>query len=535
MKKRFLQVVSLCLVVCLMFSGCGVLNFIGFFQRLFGQPVPFDEMEYARPDVSVLEDALDTCMDLMDEDDDVDDLVNEILTFYSHYTSFYTNYLLANIHYSIDTTDSYWEDEYNYCIEKASAVDAAYDKLMHALADCPLRDELESEDYFGEGYFDSFEGDSLWSDAFTVLMEKEAALQSDYYELSSEAAACDPRSEEYYTHYGSQLAELYVELIALRQEIAAEAGYANYPEFAYDFYHDRDYTATQAFTYMTGIKQELVPIYRDLDTTGLTSAITACSEQETFNYVQDMAQSMEGVVGSAFELLDDCELYHITYGENKYDASFETYLYDYQEPFVFMNPTLTTYDKLTFSHEFGHFCKDFASGGDSTGVDVAEIFSQGMEYLSLCYADDGKDLRTVKMVDSLCVYVEQSAYAYFEQQVYGLTGDDLTTENVEALFGKIGSEFGFGKYDFDSRSYVTIPHLFTSPLYIISYVVSNDAAMQLYQMEQEKKGSGLTCYTYNLTSEETQFLAFLDEAELESPFDTGRLQDVRKTFEEVLG
>ena len=54
-------------------------------------------------------------------------------------------------------SDSYWEKEYNYCEERTAQAEAARDQLMHALADCPFREELEKEEknfpeklFFGE-------------------------------------------------------------------------------------------------------------------------------------------------------------------------------------------------------------------------------------------------------------------------------------------------------------------------------------------------------------------------------------------------
>ena len=71
-------------------------------------------------------------------------------------------------------------------------------------------------------------------------------------------------------------------------------------------------------------------------------------------------------------------------------------------------------------------------------------------------------------------------------------------------------------------------HFYTNPMYIISYVVSNDAAMQLYQLELEEAGAGLTRYEENLDTWEMYFLAFLEEAGLQSPFD--RVAEVREFF-----
>ena len=139
------------------------------------------------------------------------------------------------------------------------------------------------------------------------------------------------------------------------------------------------------------------------------------------------------------------------------------------------------------------------------------------------------------MVDCLRIFVEQAAYATFEHQVYQLEEDELTAANVYALYDEIGTRFGFDAWGWDSRDFVMIGHFYTDPMYIISYVVSNDAAFQLYQMEQEKTGTGLTLFEEQLTTEQTYFLAFLEDAGLESPFAPGRVAEVRKTLEQVLG
>lgn len=244
---------------------------------------------------------------------------------------------------------------------------------------------------------------------------------------------------------------------------------------------------------------------------------------------------MGGIIAEAFSLMVDKGLYDITYSDKKYEGSFEVYLTDYYAPFVFVNPSATQQDKLTLIHEFGHFCNDYASGGSIAGVDVAEVFSQGLEYLSLCYGDEAGALAEMKMVDCLRIFVEQAAYATFEHQVYDLEDEDLTAENVYALYDEIGTRFGFDTWSWDSRDFVAIGHFYTDPMYIISYVVSNDAALQLYQMEQKEPGAGLAKYQQELDTEQTYFLAFLQEAGLENPFATGRVKKIKATLDEVLG
>ena len=413
-------------------------------------------------------------------------------------------------------------------------MDAALEALYYALAKSPCREALESDQYFGAGFFDSYEGENMWGDEFTALLDAESALQSQYYTLSTQALDFESGTAEYYDAFADDMAQLLVELIEVRQEIADCWGYTDYVQFAGDFYYYRDYTPGEMDEYLEAIQQELVDLYRHMDEENWAAAYESCSERQTLSYVRQVAKNMGGTIWEAFELLETAGLYDIAYGENKYNSSFEVYLTSYWEPFIFMNSTLTRYDCLTLAHEFGHFCNDYACYGSYGGVDVTEVFSQGMEYLSLCYNENTEDLTRLKMADSLCTFVEQAAFASFEQQMYRLPEEELSVEGLYRLYEEVALSYGFDSVNYDPREFVTITHFYTNPMYVISYVVSNDAAMQLYQLEQEEPGAGLQLFENNLDSQEAYFLAFLEDAGLESPFAEGRIQKVRELFESVL-
>lgn len=534
MKNMLLKLTALCLVMALLLSGCLPLDWDSMMGQWKPEVVAFQDMEYARPDPDALERKYQAVLDGITAGDNAKTLMEKVFSFYEDYHTYYTNYALANIHYFRDLTDIYWEKEYDYCTENGSRVDAALDQMLYALAACPIKEELEAEEYFGDGFFDDFQGESIWNEEFTALSEQEAKLEGQYYELSARAATMDVYSETFYSTCGKEMAELFLELVKVRQQMAEQAGYEDYMTFAYEVYYYRDYTPQQTKAYLKEVETQLVEMYRTVDTGKYWDVNTTCTQQQTFDYVQNCAKAMGGTVAEAFDLMQKAGLYDIEYSEKKYDASFEIYISNYYEPFVFVNPTGRTTDMLTFTHEFGHFCNDYASYGSQVGIDVAEFFSQGLEYLSLCYAEDAEDLAVMKMMDCLFLYVEQSAYASFEHQVYDLEGEMLTVENIYALYERIGKVYGFDGWGWDSRSFVLIPHFFTSPMYIISYVVSNDAALQLYQIEMENPGEGLKKYQDNLATTEGGFLGFVTSAELVSPFDPGRMESVRKTLEEAL-
>lgn len=517
--------IALLLVIALL-SGC-----------MFGARyslVDYGDMAYSRPDVTAFNRALEESCRLAQEETGIRKLAAAVSEFTQLYNDFYTNSNLAFIRYSSNLKDLYWEAEYAYCSRNSATVTAGLDRLYRTLAKSPLRDKLETDEYFGANFFDAYEGDSIYDDHLLSLMEQEAALQSQYQAINAEAADTTYYSDAYFTQYGTQMAQVFLHLVQLRQEIAAYAGYESYVDFAYDTYHIRDYTPQQAISLLTDVRAELVPLYRQLGTYDFAEDVSGCTERQMLAYVRSGAKNMGSVIYEAFTAMEKAGVYDITYSESKYNTSFEVYLPAYSTPFVFVCPTGTDYDKLTLAHEFGHFCCDYANvGGAHQSVDVAEIFSQSMELLSLCYADGGEKLEKLKLADCLGVYVEQAAYASFEHQVYDLKGENLTVAGIQSLYEDVLCAYGLDTAARDSRDYVCIPHFYESPLYIVSYVVSVDAALQIYELEQTRAGQGLACFEKGMTAAQPYFSAFLEEVGLHSPFEAGQMSRTKQTLQKI--
>jgi oligoendopeptidase F len=88
--------------------------------------------------------------------------------------------------------------------------------------------------------------------------------------------------------------------------------------------------------------------------------------------------------------------------------------------------------------------------------------------------------------------------------------------------------------------WMEIPHLFEQPLYMISYPVSNDLALQLYAMEREEKGSGAARYLqmlerYDPGSGETLtgIAELIERYGLESPFAEGHAKKTAALLSEA--
>lgn len=527
MKRQPLRCIAMLLSLLLLLTGCRIEGFLPDIARW--KPVPYKEMEYTRPDMDQLQAVLEESCDVLSVTTSVSEASDAIIHYYDVYDGFYTNYYLAQIRYHCNLTDSYWEEETRFCSENSPAAEDGLDALYSTLATAPIRSRLEDEGYFSEGFLDGYL-DYESDEALLALQEQEANLINRYYELYQ--AAYEVTEEETYDAAVYQpMAELFAQLVALRQQIATASGYGSYPEFAYDCYYYRPYTPQQAEAYLQSMCQALYTPYVQANQSQVwEDAYAPCGEDNTFQYVKTAAQAMGEPISDAFSHLEQYGLYDISYQENKYESSYEVFLTSYYQPFIFLCPTLDQTDKLTFAHEFGHFAADYVCDGTYASTDVAEVHSQAFEYLSLIYGENTQQLTRYKIADSLCTYMECGAYTLFEQQVYGLTGDALTPENITAIFQSVMAKFGFDSAQWDSRDWVFVTHFFTEPMYMISYVLSNDLALQLYQLEQAQTGEGLCVYTDCLSSEDTDIFVFAESYGLEDPLSTQRIDKAADLF-----
>lgn len=547
MKKAFRRVLCLVLVLILTLTGCTFKTPSGylydFIQTILEaytghSSADYADISYVRPDMADLQQTLDETCTLAATCEDIDTLMEGIYAVYDAYDWFYTNYNLANIYYCADMTDAYWEKEYTFCLEQVDTAEQALTTLYKALAASALRETLDTEDYFGEGFLSLYEdsagqngGAAAWSDAYIALLEEENRLLSQYYTISAKATE-QTSSQALSGSYAEELESVFLELVMVRQQIAATLGYDNYSQYAYENLYGRQYTPEEAEAYLLQIQAELSDIYDRLSDSDVWElGWRYCSENATFRYLQTVTQNMGGVFQEAFSFMESQGVYDIAYHPNKYPGSFEVYLTSYQTPFLFLSPYTDQTDKLSFAHEFGHFCSDYICYGSYAGMDILEVQSQAMEYLSVCYGTNTEPIQTYKLADSLSTYVGQTIYSLFELQVYRLEGDALTTEAIRELYLQTEAAFGF---EVEANAYVSVPHFFTDPFYLISYIVSNDLALQIYQMELEDPGAGLALYQACLESQDESIEVFAQNYGLESPFAPGRIGYVAALFREQL-
>lgn len=525
------------------------------------EPVAFEDMEYTRPDAAALCKALGELEKLVKNGGSFDEVGAAFEAAYSDYSLFNTMDSLSYIRHTIDLNDEYYETENNWCEEQSPLIEQALEKCYIAMGQSDLRDRLE-EEYFTEDFFDFYDENQIYSnDRVVKLMQKDNDLQAQYMALQSDQTI-EWNGEEvlyediigdesldydsylmayqlYYNKYNPQVGEIFAEMIRTRNEIARELGYDTFADFAYSYYYDRDYTPEEAEDYLSDIAAELAPMY--LYAAYGAQSTTPCSTDEVLDLFEKTVYRFGGEFATSYEFMQAYDLMDITDSSSKMPGSYVTYLSSYQMPFLYVSPTGKLDDLLTCCHEFGHFVDGFVNCNGTSSIDCNEIFSQGLEFLSLSRAeldDDEREALTIsKVADSLMTFVSQAAYAEFELRAYALPDDQLNTEGLNALFLECMEEFGqsyTGMEDIIAPGWIDIQHFLIAPYYVISYCVSNDAALQIFQLEEEN-GTGLETYRALMsTSSGNTILALLEENGMESPFEPGRVEELADFFEDYL-
>lgn len=523
-------------------------------------PVPFSEIPYLRPDVNAFQSSVEAILAQLDSGVSCDEVIEAYEQLYQLYIDFYTMDTLANIHYTLNLNDSYYELEYNWCEEQAPVIEQAFERCHIAMAESALRDELEAC-YFGDGYFTYYDENQFYSNDLVVeLMQEEAALQTQYMALQNDMTIqwygeerpvsevlSDPdisytnyyvALELYYNKYNPQTAEIFIELIRVRRALATVLGFDTYAEFAYLYYYERDYTPAQAADYLADIAQELVPVYDALS--GSASSGEADGD-EIIALLGDTAARFGGAISEAYDFMQEYALYDISESTSKMPGSYTTYLEAYEMPFMFITPTGTMDDFLTATHEFGHFVDAYVNCNTTSSIDCAEIFSQGLKLLSLDVADlsssQRRSLREAKLYDALQVFISQACYSEFERRAYELPEKALTVEGLNDLFLECCEQFAStypGMDRFIAPGWIDVQHFFIAPYYMISYCLSNDVALQIYQRQLES-GDGLTLYMELLShASYNTLLALLEESNAQSPFVPGRMEELAAFFRTAL-
>ena len=141
--------------------------------------------------------------------------------------------------------------------------------------------------------------------------------------------------------------------------------------------------------------------------------------------------------------------------------------------------------------------------------------------------DELYSLLLMKLLDVYNSYV-QAGYAEFEHRVFSENPDKLTADKINSIWLDICDDYGMTEEGFEylyEMMWIDIPHFFEYPFYVISYTVSNEVALQIFELEAMEDGDGLEMYGNMLLCDSDKLLDLIEESGLESPFSEERVKE----------
>ena len=580
MRKKLL---TLLLVLSLVLSLCpaalaaeGGVRETDFFTDQPHADVNYADMEYKHIDSKPILEEMDKIRELLADSANAKAVEENFNKFADQFLEVVTMYQLLNIKTYQDVTDDEAAAELEYTSSLYMTVADALILFIQDILESPcgefLREQLTEEDL---AYYTEYEALTEEQIARSV---KETALQNEYMSAAyqvytaeyegkewddatlEQALADGELDQETYTvisraiakNQNAALGDIYLRMVALRQEIAASYDYDNYADYAYTEIYQRDYTQEEIRSFHQAVKENIVPLYDGLyPLYYYNSGNPVYAQDYSGDIALDMIEPYIGQLSSemaeAFAYMRSHGLYDADFSDTKAEAGFTTMLDAYGAPFYFNSPYGDLYDFSTAIHEFGHYNNFYWQktgwNDGSKSLDIAEVHSQGLELLfTHFYKDIFEDEEAALTVQDYLMLNLSSALItgclYDELQQYVYAEEDLTLEKINQEYCRLCKEYGLIPAD-DERtelySWYQVPHTFTSPCYYISYAVSASGALAFWLSGQEDYFSAVDDYLkFTALDASFGFQESFEELGMESPIDAAYVEDLGEALWETL-
>lgn len=319
-----------------------------------------------------------------------------------------------------------------------------------------------------------------------------------------------------------QLDALFLKLLALRRQVARNAGFDNFRDFAWQAFGRFDYTPEDTRTLHRGVEQFVTPLLREVyearrEALGLPSLrpwdAAADPSGEAALKPFDSTAELEEVSGRVFGALDPelgAQFAELRAGgyldldprpEKVPGYGYCNFFPREAKPFIYWSAVGTDADVRVVMHEGGHAFHFLASGRPQdlvwnllSPIEFAEVGSQAMELLTLPLleqptgfysAQDAARARRDKLETVLRQFTSQATGDAFQQWLYAEAPEDVTTAQIDAKWLECAERFERGVdwsgLERERAKGWQFVHIFSIPLYLIEYSLAWMGALQIWR------------------------------------------------------
>jgi oligoendopeptidase F len=314
------------------------------------------------------------------------------------------------------------------------------------------------------------------------------------------------------------LDNLYTLLVEKRDEVARNAGYANYRDYAFDAKHRFDYTAEDCRNFQNSVAEAVVPVLASIsakrkaqmkldvlkpwdtqvDPLGRAPLKPFETTQEFVDKTIACFNQLDTYFGERIAIMNEMNYLDLESRPGKAPGGYNMTMPEIGVPFIFMNHASSEGDVRVMVHEGGHAIHTFLAHPlkydffKSYPSEVAELASMSMELFSLehwdVFYENETDLKRAKenhLIGLLHTLPGVGKGDEFQHWVY--TNPKHTPEQRKQKWTELSDKFGDPEIDVSdlkedvASGYQKILHFYQVPFYYIEYGFAQLGAIAMWK------------------------------------------------------
>lgn len=474
-----------------------------------------------------------------------------------------------------DTTDKALEEAFTYfCMEIQPKLQPYADLLNKKLVNSAFTKELDQDKYFT--YLRSVKKSiDLFREANIPLQAELSVLQQQYgaiagkmtievggqeYTLQQAGKFLESHDkalrEEVYRKIQERrlqdkdaMNELYSSLIGKRDQVAKNAGFANYRDYKFVELGRFDYSKEDCYQFHEAVKLHVLPLIEKIyarkkaklqldklypwdteaEPEGVQPLKPFTNGKDLYEKSVKCFETMNPFFANCLRKMDQLNHFDLESRKGKAPGGYNCPLTESGAPFIFMNAAGQMSDVTTMVHEGGHAIHSFLSHNLELSafkeypMEIAEVASMAMELFSMnhweAFFDNEEDLNRAKehqLERTITIFPWIAIIDKFQHWVY--EHPQHSVEERTSTWMSILQEFSTKSIDFTGlEKYREIAwqrqlHLFEVPFYYIEYGIAQLGAIGLWMQYQANPQQALENYIQALSLGGTKTLPELYKA-----------------------
>ena len=324
---------------------------------------------------------------------------------------------------------------------------------------------------------------------------------------------------------------IFDELVAMRHQVALNAGFENFRDYSFQARGRFDYSVKDCYDFHEAIENEIVPILKeqaekraealgleilkpwdtDVDVTGKPALKPFGNGEELIDKSIAAFTAIDPKLGQMLSIMKANNLFDVESRKGKAPGGYNYPLAETGAPFIFMNSAGSMRDLTTMVHEGGHAVHTFLTADLELNdfkhcpSEVAELASMSMELISMdqwdIYFDNEDDLLRAKreqLIDVLKTLPWVAVIDQFQHWIY--TNPSHNAADREEAFKQIYSTFGAGFANWEGLDHEfgnlwqKQLHVFELPFYYIEYGIAQLGAIAIWKNYKENPEKAIQQY-----------------------------------------